>query len=214
MQRIFNNFGVESVLCSRTSYNKEICINLKNLLPGAEIIYGDGTDTRLLEEEGILNAAAVTTATGTDSTNLLLSMYFTKNAPNTKVITKIKRSDFEDIKYNVNIGSVFYPKYITADRIVKYISAMENSLYDEMQSLYHVIDNKVEILEFMIKEGSPNLSIPIQNLKFKDNLLLANIARRSRSFIPGGHDTIEAGDTVLVVTTRQDIRRYADIFRA
>lgn len=191
---------------------KENCINLKDLLPGAEIILGDGTDTQLLDEEGVLNSAAVATATGVDATNLMISMYLSQNAPNAKLITKIKKSDFQDIMANINVGSVFYPKYITADKILKYISAMDNSLNSEMQSIYHVIDNQVEILEFLINPTSINLSIPIQELDLKSDILLANITRDGQDFIPGGTDTIESGDTLLVVTTRKDIKAFRDVF--
>ena len=160
----------------------------------------------------VLSAAAIATLTGSDETNSLISMYLRRMAPKAKVITKIKKSDFEDIIQNVDVGSVFYPKYITADHIQKYVCAMQNSLDNEVQSLYHVIDNKVEVLEFLVSEGTPNLGEPILNLRLKPNLLLANITRKGTSFIPGGNDTVEAGDTLLVVTTRHDISRLTDIF--
>lgn len=192
--------------------NRDTCRKIDVELPGAEVIYGSGTDTGLLEEEGVFNATAVASVTGTDETNILISMFLRENAPNAKIITKIKKSDFEKILQNINVGNVFYPKYITADQILKYVCAMDNSKSDEIQSLYHVIDNKVEVLEIMVKEGHPNLGITLQKLDLKKNLLLANITRQGSSFIPGGNDTLEAGDTILVVTTRQDIGKFTDIF--
>lgn len=192
--------------------NRSLCLQLDNLLPTADVICGNGTDISLLEEEDVLTAAAIATLTGSDETNSLISMYLTRMAPKSKIITKIKKSDFEDLIQNVDVGSVFYPKYITADHIQKYVCAMQNSINDEVQSLYHVIDNKVEVLEFLISDSVPNLGVPIQQLKLKSNLLLANITRKKVSFIPGGNDTVEAGDTLLVVTTRHDISRFTDIF--
>lgn len=191
----------------------DICRQLNVSLPSAEIICGDATGTDLLEEEGILNAAAVATLTGEDSINLLLSMYLRKHAPEAKLITKVKKSDFEDLLYNIDLGSVFSPKYITADHVMRYVRAMQNVLENEVQSLCHVIDNKVEVLEFQIGKDAPFIGVPIKNLKLKKDLLLTDITRAGQSFIPGGNDTIEAGDSILVVTTRTGIYRIADIFQ-
>ncbi|MCQ2512763.1 MAG: Trk system potassium transporter TrkA [Lachnospiraceae bacterium] len=192
--------------------NKEICRSLSAALPSANIICGDATNTNLLEEEGILKYSAVATVTGEDSVNLLISMYLKKNAPDTKVITKIKKSDFEDLMFNMNVGAVFNPKYIAADHILRYVRAMQNVIEDEVQSLCHVIDNKVEILEFLISQDASFIGKPIKDLKLKKDLLLANITRQGKSFTPGGNDTIEAGDTILVATTKNGIFRIADIF--
>lgn len=192
--------------------NKAICRSLSAALPSANVICGDATNTDLLEEEGILKYSAVATVTGEDSVNLLISMYMKKNAPDTKVITKIKKSDFEDLMFNMNVGAVFNPKYIAADHILRYVRAMQNVIEDEVQSLCHVIDNKVEILEFLISKDAPFIGRPIKDLKLKKDLLLANITRQGKSFTPGGNDTIEAGDTILVATTKTGIFRIADIF--
>jgi len=150
--------------------------------------------------------------TGSDEKNVLVSMYLTKLYPDIKVITKIKKSDFEDMLYGINIGNVYNPKYIAADRVISYVRAMSESLGNEVQSLCHVIDNKVEVLEFKIHETSEYLGIPLQSLKFREHILIASITRGNNSFIPGGNDTIELGDTVLVITTDKGIGRFREIF--
>jgi thioredoxin-like negative regulator of GroEL len=70
----------------------------------------------------------------------------------------------------------------------------------------------VEVLEFLIGKDAPFIGTPIKDLKLKDNLLVTDITRGGVSFIPGGNDTIEAGDSILVVTTRTGLYRIRDIF--
>lgn len=193
--------------------SEERCIQLQHDLPKADIICGDGTNTALIEEENLLASSSVAVLTSVDETNILIAMYFTKNAPKCKVITKIKKSDFEDMVFNMDIGSVFNPKYITADRILRYVRAVEASGDEEVLSITHVINNKVEVLEFIIKANSPNVGRQIKDLHFRKNLLLAAINRRGQTIYPGGTDTIEAGDNVIVVTTEKSIRKFAQIFR-
>ena len=192
--------------------NAEKCRHLNDIVPGAEVLCGDATDTAILEESGVFSSSAVATMTGYDETNVLVSMFITKNCPHTKVITTIQKSDFEDMLYGIDMGNVFNPKYIAADRIITYVRAMQETGDDEVQSICHVIDNKVEVLEFKIDVLSSQLSTPLQNIKFKENILLAAINRNGEAFIPGGNDTMELGDTILVVTTTTGIRRFKEIF--
>ena len=114
--------------------------------------------------------------------------------------------------YGIDIGLVINPKYVAADRVITYVRAMSRSRGDEVRSLCHVIDNKVEVLEFSIEDNSSFLGKPLQEIRFKDNILLASITRDGVSFIPGGTDTIERGDIVLVVTTNHGIGRFRDLF--
>ena len=188
------------------------CRMLKSELTGADVICGDGMDTKLLEEENILKSAAVACLTGDDATNTLISMYISRHVPDMKVISKIKKSDFEDMLFNLGFGSVYNAKYIAVDRIVRYVRAMGNAVEGEFQSLSHIIDNKVEVLEFIINEDCPHIGEKLQDIKFKKNLLITGIRRGERSFVPHGSDTFEPGDTLLVVTTIHGISKFAEIF--
>ena len=190
----------------------EKCRMLDAELKVADVICGDGMDTNLLEEENILKSSAVACLTGNDATNTLISMYLSKHVPGMKVISKIKKSDFEDMLFNLGFGSVYNAKYIAVDRIVRYVRAMGNAVEGEFQSLYHIIDNKVEVLEFIVHEDCPHIGEQLQNIEFKKNLLIANIGRGGRTFVPNGSDTFEPGDTLLVVTTLHGISKFSDIF--
>ena len=189
------------------------CKELLNLVPEAEVICGDGTDADLLEEEGVLESSVIVAATEDDSTNAMIALYMSRMAPNSKIIIKIKKSDFEDMLYNLDIGSFYNPKYITVDNIERYVKAMQNSFVkDEVESMCRVIDNKVTILEFNIDSSMPHLDQPLMDIKFKKNLLIAIIYRNGRPFTPGGKDVIKEGDIVIVATMDSDISRYREIF--
>ena len=200
------------ILVRMIDKDRNVCEELNERLPAAEIRCGDATDTAVLEECGVFETSAVVTATDSDETNVVLSMYIAKNCPDTKVVTKIKKSDFEEMLYGINLGNVINPKYVAADRIITYVRAMQATVGNEVQSLCHVIDNKVEVLEFKIDKATDGLDIAIQDLKIRRNVLLASITRRGESFIPGGNDCIQLGDTVLVITTETGIGRFAEIF--
>ena len=68
-------------------------------------------------------------------------------------------------------------------------------------------------LEFRVDKDSSVVGIPLQNLKFKPNLLVACINRNGKIITPNGRDTIEAGDTVVIVTTQTGLNDLKDILR-
>ena len=51
----------------------------------------------------------------------------------------------------------------------------------------------------------------LKDLKLKKGLLIAFINRNGEILIPTGHDTIEAGDTVMLVTTHTGFNDIRDI---
>ena len=46
---------------------------------------------------------------------------------------------------------------LTADLILQYVRAMQNSMGSNVETLYKIVADKAEALEFRVKEGSPLL---------------------------------------------------------
>lgn len=190
--------------------NRERCETLSELHPDAIIINGDGTNRSLLTEEGLANTEAFVALTNLDEENIFLSLY-AKTASKAKLVAKVNRLPYDDIIDSLDIGSVIYPKYITTDSILQYVRAMQNSIGSNVETLYHILDNQAEALEFAIHEGAPVIGIPLAQLNLKKNLLVGCLNRRGSIRIPRGQDTIEVGDTVIIVTTNKGLRDISDI---
>lgn len=188
------------------------CLELSEYLPEAVIIRGDGTSRKLLMEENIEGVEAFVALTNMDEENIMLSL-FAREHSRAKLITKVNRMSFDNILDQLDLGSIIYPKYITADYILRYIRAMQNSIGSNVETLYHILDNKAEALEFCIQENSPVVDIPLKDLQLKNNLLLGCIHRKGKVIIPRGNDTIQVGDTVIVVTTQKGLDDIQDILK-
>ena len=111
------------------------------------------------------------------------------------------------------LGSLIYPKYITADYILQYVRAMQNTIGSNVETLYHILDGRAEALEFKVEKDSPVIGKPIMELKLKDNLLLACLNRNGKVIIPRGQDVICEGDYVVVVTTHTGFTDVSDILK-
>ena len=173
--------------------NRERCEELSDLLPKATIIHADGANQDILMEEGIRECES--------------------NASNAKVITKVDRMDFDEIIKRLDLGTLLHPKNITADNILRYVRALSNSIGSNVESLYKIIDDKVEALEFLIQKDSPVVGIPLSELKVKPNVLVACISRGGRIIIPNGNTSIHVGDSVVVVTSHLGFGDIEDILR-
>ena len=188
------------------------CEALSEQLPDATVLHGDGTDQRLLLEEGIEHMDAIIALTGIDEENIIISLY-AKRTTDAKVITKVNRDSYRQIVGQLDLGSVFYPRRICADNVVRYVRAMQDSdAYASMETLCKIAGGKVEALEFRVAREASYCGKPLLELNLRDNLLIGCISRGGKIITPRGSDTIEVGDSVIVVTTHSGIATLDDIF--
>lgn len=193
--------------------NREHCEFLNSILPSdIVIINGDGSDQRLLLEEGIADADGFASITDIDEENIMLSLYVGANFK-AKTVTKINKLNFEGIIDRLSLGSVIYPKYITSEMIISYVRALENSTGSGVQTLYNIVGGKVQALEFAVRTESKAVGVPLCDLDLKKNILLCCISRHGKIIIPSGQDTIQVGDSVVVVTTERGLNDLKDIVR-
>ena len=189
---------------------RERCEELSDLLPKATIICGDGSDRELLQEEHLEQMDSLVAGTDIDEENIILSLY-ARDRVKSKVVTKLNHLDFNDVIHSLNLDSLVYPKNITAEYILQYVRAMGNSMGSNVETLYKLMDGRVEALEFLIRPLSNMTGIRLQDMKLKKNLLVAGIGRKGKLIIPGGQDEFMPGDSVIVVTTNTGFRDIHDI---
>lgn len=189
------------------------CEDLSEKLPEAMILEGDAANETLLQEEGIQDVDAFVSLTNFDEENIMLSLYANR-VSKAKLFTKVNRIAFEDVINEIPIGSVISPKNLTAEYIIQHVRSMQNSIGSNVETVYRMVHNKVEALEFYIKEDSRVTNVSLADLKLKPNLLLCAIVRNGRRIIPSGQDMILKGDSVIVVTTNIGLNDIQEIMRS
>lgn len=187
--------------------DEKICAEMGDALPKAVVIYGDGSEQELLIEEGIKDADAFISLTGSDETNILVSMFAMMNGVK-KVIAKVNRDEIAPMAARLGLDCIISPKRMVSDVVVSYARALQNSRGSNVETLYKLMDDKAEALEFNVCEDAPLIGIPLKDLKLKKNLLIIGIVRGRDVITPSGNTEIHAGDRVVVITTNQG---YGDI---
>lgn len=191
--------------------SKERCEELADALPEALIIRGDGSDQEVLREEGIETCESFVSLTGIDEQNIFMSLFAKQVNPKAKIVTKTNRIHMDYILDKLELDSQIHPKDITSDSIVQYVRAMQNTIGCNVETLYNVVEDKVEALEFVIREKSKVVGIPLAQLRTKKNVLVASIIRKGRILMPNGASTIEVGDSVVIFTTDKGFGDITDI---
>lgn len=190
--------------------DEEVCQDLAVKLPEATIINGDGTDEKLLLQEGLESADGFVALTGLDEENILLSL-LAKRLSKAKSVSKINRINFNSVLNELKVDTTTFPRLLTADVILKYARSMNASLESNVENLYRLEDGKAEALEFYVKEESAVTNCPISKLKLKPDINICSITRGSQVIFPTGQDEIHAGDYVVVVMKHQGMNDIKDI---
>lgn len=184
------------------------CEFLSERLPRATVIQADGTDREVLMEEGLAEAESFASLTDIDEENILLSLYAGTQTRG-KIITKVNRVDYGGLVSTLDVGSVIYPRDITATAILRYVRAMQNTLGSNVETLYQL--HGAEALEFRVRESSGLTQVPLEQLRLRAGLVIACINRGGEIILPYGRDVILPGDTVIVVTTNTGLKDLHDI---
>lgn len=168
--------------------------------PKAVIVCADGSSEAVLRSERAEQMDAVATLTNIDEENLILSMYLSHiGVP--QVITKVNRNEFGKLVADKGVSRLVSPKKLCADTIVAYVRAMQNTGDSSVLTLHHLVDGRVDALEFDVTGSCPRLGIMLKDINLKPNILIACINRMGNVIVPGGFDTLEEGDTLIVINS-------------
>ncbi len=207
LTKMLSNIGVDTKIIE---IDEKRCEELGSLLPEATVICGDGTKQELLIEEGLNEQDAFVALTGIDEQNILLSIFtFMQNVK--KVISKVNKDELSELAERIGLESIISPKEVTSNVVLRYARALENTKDSNVETLYRLMDGRVEALEFIINEKSSVTDIAFKDLNIKKNILIAGIIRNRKPIIPSGNDMIKVGDKVVVLASGHLLHGISDI---
>jgi trk system potassium uptake protein TrkA len=185
--------------------DREHCEWLADELPETLVICGDIRNTDLLAEEDICNIDAFVALTGSSETNIL-SCIFAKRMGVKKTIAEIENIDYIPLAENMGVDTIINKKLITAGRIFRF------TMGSNVQSIRMLNGSEAEVLEFIVKAGSPVTRSKIRDIDFPKNAVIGGVVRGNASFIAVGDSEIKPYDRVVVVTLPSAISRVSKFF--
>ena len=207
LAKILNEMNIDNKIIEM---DKNRCQELSEELSDSLIIHGDATNENVLLEEDIDTMDSFVALNSIDEENIVLSLFAkTQNVP--KVITKINHINLSGIIEQSNLDSIITPHKIATNQIVTYVRAMENSKSSSCESIYRFGEDEFELLEFNVKNDFKALKKKIKDINFKKNIIIVAIWRKRNVTFPGGLDSIEEKDTIIVANKGIQIKDINDI---
>ena len=195
----------ENIDVTIVEINKERCLDLKDMVPGANIINGDGTDIAILEEEMVHTYDSFVAATGIDEANLLMSLV-AKQSGIYKSVAKISRTNYDKVLDKLDIDAVFNTSYITAAEMLKEIRG-KSSL-----ALHLLLNGQVECVELMIRSSQLVCGHTLEDLSLPDGTLIVSIIRGQSMLVPNGKTVLESGDRIILFSMHEVAPKVQKIF--
>ena len=192
--------------------NPEKARFLSELLPGATIIEGDGTDQELLESEGLTDFHAFVALSNRDEENLMAGFYAAQQGVK-KVIVKSSRENYSAIMHNMGLDSIINTLTVACNGILRTVRARASRSHTAVERMYRLMEGKAEALEFIAGVDAAWLHIPLKDLSIAKECLIAVIVRDGHVKVPFGNDTIEPGDHVVVISRKSGLSALDEVIR-
>ena len=174
---------------------KHVSMNLRK----STVLHGDGSDRNLLVEENIADMDVFVSVSNNEELNIMASV-LAKRLGAKRTITIVNRPDYLSLAHSLGLQTVLSPRMITASTILRYVRK------GDILSLTAVAEDKAEIIEARIGEGSKLVGKSLESSKLPRTSLVGAIIRDEKIIIPSGADVINKGDKLIIFTLKESIR--------
>lgn len=184
------------------------CDRLNILLSDTDcmVIHGDGRDLGLLEEEGIRNTQAFVALTDNAEANILACLT-AKRMGVRKTIALVENLDYVSMAEGLDIGTIINKKTIAASHIYQ---MMLDADVSNMRSLM-LVDS--DVAEFTAAEGSTVTKKAVKDLGLPFGVAIGGLVRNGQGLLVNGNSRIMAGDSVMVFSHEQDMKKVEKYFK-
>ena len=181
--------------------NEEIAKEVANDLPTTFI--ADSTDEKALKELGIGEVDAAIIAFGDNQEASVLTTVILRELGVKNIIVRVDDDYYIPIMKKLGATEVISPQKTAG-------TALANRIGNEDFQDYYKLDTKYSVVSIMINPGFLPMTLKDMNPKNVYGVNIVLIRRGSKSFVPGGNDSLLPDDTVYVVGTSKEISAFRE----
>jgi len=175
---------------------EELTANLKHTV----VINSGGSNISLYEDENVGSADVFVAATEDDKENLFAGV-LAKSLGARKIIIQIRGTEHAQAMERVGMDKVVCPARLTADAILRFINR------NRILSLTRFNDSAGQITEYRIPDKARAAGQPLKDIGFPAAALICMLIRGRQHIIPRGSDSILPGDTAIVFSLPEALRK-------
>ena len=191
-------------------HNKKSCERLAGELTNTLVLYGDGTDENLMEQEHVGDVDIFCALTNDDENNIMSSL-LAKQGGARKVIALINRSAYVGLVQGGKIDIALSPAYVTIGSLLAYVRQGDVAV---VHSLRRGAAEALELVVHGDRKSSRIVGRRIEEIDLPKGATIGAIVRGGE-VIMGHHDTlIEAEDHVIVfVIDKRTVKKVEKLFQ-
>jgi trk system potassium uptake protein TrkA len=174
-------------------------------LARARVVHGDGTDVKLLVDEGIGSADAIATLTDDDPTNLLAGLLGKRHGAK-KAVALFKRQDLIPLVGSLGIDAAISPRLLTASVILKYVRG------GRVVSVFELPESEAETLEVVVQQDTPAAGRSIEALGLPAEALVGAVVRGDQMLTADADRVLAVGDHVVLLALPRAIPAVERLF--
>lgn len=181
------------------------CNYLASRLKRTKIVCRDGTSRIALEQEHIADYDVFVSTTNDDEHNIMAAV-LAKEVGAEKTIAVVHQPDFAPLVRRLGINHAVTPRASIANRILRLVHQRR------VTSLAILEEGKAEIIELPVEDDSPAIGSALRDVRLPRGTLVASILRGDEVIVPSGADTIEAGDSVVIIGAPEKLEAVRKMF--
>ena len=170
------------------------------------VLVGSSTDRHFLREEGIRYEDLFVAATDREDWNVL-SCLLAKKEGAKRTVALVYQTELEYVVQDTGIDTLINPKRVTVNAIVNRATST-----DKIEGMEELEGGEASVREFLIKNNSKNVGIPISKLGVPEKTLIAMVNRKGEALFPDDEFIFNEGDHVLVFTLKGKLPEVEKFF--
>lgn len=203
--RVARNLEQRGFIVRLVERDPSRCEKLSAKLKKTMVIHAEGTDIRVLLDEGVADADIFIAATENDETNILCSL-LCRHHGTSRTLCLVNRPEFLDLAPSLGVDACVSPRLAAAGAILKFVRR------GNVISLATIEGSNSEVLEIEVKTGSLLVNTPLKDLHFPRGAIIGAIVHHKGYVIPDGESRLKAGDRVLVFALPEALAKVERFF--
>ncbi len=185
--------------------NEEKCRRASEQLRHALVLHGEGSDTDLLESEGVAEMDGFVSVANDEETNIMACL-LARHHGAAKTVCLVDRPDYVPLLPLLGVDAAISPRLSTSNWISSFV---QRGAVVSSESLGF---SGSEILELKVSEKCSWLGSKLMDLDFPKDAVIGAVLKRGRVLTPVGDTVLGAGDQVVVFSLPDGVDQVVKFF--